>query len=160
MAASFQPALCGRSGQWESQWIDRINRIKRIAKGQMKRGRRRNESGVPSVSCKGSRGGKGEKGCFLMKHHRRELRERKKVKGLLSLLCICTYWTMNRIYGQARSPFGPGAATPLGLDFRSITVPRVAHSSQPWALRRNPFGIRDTNRPVDCRVPIHLSFQG
>ena len=32
-------------------------------------------------------------------------------------------------------------ATPLGLDFFSRILPRVARASQPWALRRNPDGI-------------------
>src|SRR5207249_11171768 len=46
---------------------------------------------------------------------------------------------------------------PGGVGNRSNYRPRVARASQPWALRQNPFGIRDTNRPVDCRVQIHLS---
>jgi hypothetical protein len=32
-------------------------------------------------------------------------------------------------------------ATPLGLAIFPTCLPRVAHSSQPWALGRNPFGI-------------------
>src|SRR6266567_1646630 len=28
----------------------------------------------------------------------------------------------------------------------SVTFPRVARSSQPWALSRNPFGIEDTEQ--------------
>jgi len=31
--------------------------------------------------------------------------------------------------------------TPLGLNGMSVRVPRVARSSQPWALGLNPFGI-------------------
>ena len=34
------------------------------------------------------------------------------------------------------------AATPLGLWSFSNRFPRVARASQPWALRRNPFGIQ------------------
>src|SRR5258706_15790282 len=33
-------------------------------------------------------------------------------------------------------------ATPLGLVTFLRRFPRLARSSQPWALRRNPFGIR------------------
>ena len=36
----------------------------------------------------------------------------------------------------------PRAATPLGLRFFSPRFPRVARASQPWALLRNPVGIR------------------
>ena len=36
----------------------------------------------------------------------------------------------------------PRAATPLGLRLFSPRFPRVARSSQPWALLRNPVGIR------------------
>jgi len=35
----------------------------------------------------------------------------------------------------------PVAATPLGLASVSAAFPKVARSSQPWALRRNPVGI-------------------
>ena len=39
------------------------------------------------------------------------------------------------------------AATPLGL-FASRACPRVARSSQPWALSRNPVGIRPGNSSI------------
>jgi len=31
---------------------------------------------------------------------------------------------------------------PVGVDLARVPFPRVARCSQPWALRRNPFGIR------------------
>ena len=34
-------------------------------------------------------------------------------------------------------------ATPLGLKRFSVSFPRVARASQPWAKRRNPVGIRE-----------------
>jgi len=36
-----------------------------------------------------------------------------------------------------------GGATPLavGVELASVHLPRVARSSQPWALMHNPFGI-------------------
>src|SRR5438477_10781723 len=45
---------------------------------------------------------------------------------------------MNRIYGVRRPARG---RNPVGVGFHGLAVPRVARSSQPWALRRNPFGI-------------------
>src|SRR6266446_5049115 len=35
----------------------------------------------------------------------------------------------------------------------SVTFPRVARSSQPWALLRNPFGIEDTEQGKPGRTP-------
>jgi hypothetical protein len=42
-------------------------------------------------------------------------------------------------------------ATPLGLKPIPARFPRVARSSQPWALFQNPFGIR-RNRPSNLWV--------
>src|SRR5258708_35128285 len=41
-----------------------------------------------------------------------------------------------------------GATTPLGLSLSFVPLPRVARSSQPWALRRNPFGIGFRNETL------------
>src|SRR5437870_2584314 len=42
-------------------------------------------------------------------------------------------WRILPLFARSRNPGGVG--------FRWLVVPRVARSSQPWALRRNPFGI-------------------
>jgi hypothetical protein len=44
-----------------------------------------------------------------------------------------------------------GAATPLGLG-ALILFPKVARASQPWALRRNPFGIQLPNSRKALRL--------
>src|SRR6266700_5130601 len=35
--------------------------------------------------------------------------------------------------------------------------PRVARSSQPWALLRNPFGIRRRRRRFDAKSPVAVA---
>src|SRR6476619_3808586 len=45
-----------------------------------------------------------------------------------------------------------GGRNPFGVVDLFPTIPRVARSSQPWALRRNPFGIGT----VRFSVPRHL----
>ena len=37
---------------------------------------------------------------------------------------------------------GDGGRNPVGVDAQFRSSPRVARGSQPWALRRNPFGIQ------------------
>ena len=57
-------------------------------------------------------------------------------------------WEEDRPNAQPQRGCGttatPSAATPLGLRPTSCRFPRVASrlAGQPWALRRNPFGIR------------------
>jgi hypothetical protein len=56
--------------------------------------------------------------------------------------------------GLCRFRRAPRATTPLGLPDFSSASPRVAHSSQPWAGGRNPFGIgarRPTKAPAKFR---------
>src|SRR5262249_2064879 len=48
----------------------------------------------------------------------------------------------------------PQAATLSGLKRRSHLAPRVARSSAPWALRRNPVGIRR----LCCSILLFLSL--
>jgi hypothetical protein len=47
--------------------------------------------------------------------------------------------------GVAARAFSPDA-TPLGFKQLLVRFPRVTRASQPWALRRNPFGIRPFGR--------------
>ena len=44
--------------------------------------------------------------------------------------------------GVASFAARPSVATPLGLRAMLHRIPRVARASQPWALGRNPVGIR------------------
>src|SRR5437867_9348293 len=53
-------------------------------------------------------------------------------------------WVACRIGFQPQRGYGGSArsaATPLGLVAGSVNLSKVARSSQPWALRRNPVGI-------------------
>ena len=43
------------------------------------------------------------------------------------------------------------AATPVGVELSSVHLPRVARSSQPWALMRNPFGIGLRNETFEIQ---------
>jgi hypothetical protein len=57
-------------------------------------------------------------------------------------------------------PVGSADATPLGLRLISHGLPRVARLSQPWAERRNPFGIGRRRRPKMWVMLRHLVGRG
>jgi len=66
---------------------------------------------------------------------------------------VATPWYRNNGYGH----------NPVGVGTRLRSGPRVARSSQPWALLRNPFGIQDCSAHLaepnkDHRAIITLAF--
>ncbi len=54
------------------------------------------------------------------------------VGSMLALMVATPAWLSPAI-AQCRNP--------VGVELISVHLPRVARSSQPWALRRNPLGI-------------------
>src|SRR5260221_13156999 len=45
--------------------------------------------------------------------------------------------------------------SPVGVELVSVHLPRVARSSQPWALLRNPFGIGFGNEALlDSKIRV------
>src|SRR6266478_9750950 len=58
-----------------------------------------------------------------------------------------TRWRLSQNLGS--SCRAAGVATPLGLLVYCTFLPRVARSSQPWALMRNPFGIEFRDRTIE-----------
>src|SRR6266496_731715 len=52
-----------------------------------------------------------------------------------------------------------GRRNPFGVGFLLARFPKVARASQPWALRRNPFGIHSRNlRNISTLGPSWLDL--
>ena len=58
------------------------------------------------------------------------------------------------VYGRWVRPAIAQGRNPVGVELFSAHLPRVARSSQPWALMRNPFGI-----PLGLKIRVKFTRQ-